>query len=66
MSSVRFTRNFLIMSLSSVTFPTVLNLNPYIKASEDGAPEIDYTYELYAIMVHSGGALGGHYYAYIQ
>eukprot|EP01052_Picozoa_sp_SAG31_P007612 SAG31_NODE_366_length_16817_cov_17.317921_5_plen_121_part_00 len=23
-------------------------------------------YELYAIFIHSGGAMGGHYYAYIQ
>ena len=23
-------------------------------------------YELYAIMIHSGGAYGGHYYAYIK
>ena len=25
-----------------------------------------YVYELYAVIVHSGGALGGHYYAYIN
>ena len=23
-------------------------------------------YELYAVMIHSGGAMGGHYYAYIK
>ena len=23
-------------------------------------------YELYSIMIHSGGAYGGHYYAYIK
>lgn len=25
-----------------------------------------YVYELYSIMIHSGGALGGHYYSYIK
>jgi len=26
----------------------------------------DYVYELFAVLIHSGGALGGHYYAYIK
>lgn len=26
----------------------------------------DYVYELYSVLVHSGGAMGGHYYAYIK
>mmetsp|Transcript_42854 Transcript_42854/g.41177 ORF Transcript_42854/g.41177 Transcript_42854/m.41177 type:complete len:139 (+) Transcript_42854:1457-1873(+) len=26
----------------------------------------DYIYELYSVLVHSGGAMGGHYYAYIK
>jgi len=26
----------------------------------------EYVYELYSIMVHSGGAFGGHYYAYVK
>jgi ubiquitin carboxyl-terminal hydrolase 47 len=26
----------------------------------------EYVYELYSIMIHSGGAMGGHYYAYIK
>lgn len=25
-----------------------------------------FVYELYAVMIHSGGAYGGHYYAYIK
>ena len=28
--------------------------------------EGEFVYELYSIMIHSGGALGGHYYAYIK
>jgi len=26
----------------------------------------DYVYELYAILVHNGGAFGGHYFVYIK
>ena len=26
----------------------------------------EFVYELYSIMIHSGGAYGGHYYAYIK
>ena len=26
----------------------------------------EFVYELYSIMIHSGGAYGGHYYAYIR
>ena len=26
----------------------------------------EFVYELYSIMIHSGGAFGGHYYAYIK
>ena len=26
----------------------------------------EYVYELFSIMIHSGSALGGHYYAYIR
>jgi ubiquitin carboxyl-terminal hydrolase 47 len=26
----------------------------------------DLVYELYAVLVHSGSAIGGHYYAYIK
>ena len=26
----------------------------------------DYVYELYSVLVHSGGAMGGHYYTYIK
>jgi ubiquitin carboxyl-terminal hydrolase 47 len=26
----------------------------------------DYVYELYSILIHSGSAMGGHYYAFIK
>ena len=34
-------------------------LEEYLKCGE-------HVYELFAILIHSGGALGGHYYAYIK
>ena len=34
--------------------------------TQDLLKEGEYVYELYAIMIHSGGAYGGHYYAYIK
>lgn len=43
------------------------------KESEDSKNKIseyleqgEFVYELYSIMIHSGGAYGGHYYAYIK
>jgi ubiquitin C-terminal hydrolase len=37
---------------------------------EDGEkeemPKVPFMYELYAILIHSGNASGGHYYAYIK
>lgn len=38
----------------------VNDLNP------ENEPFGPYMYELYAIMIHSGSASGGHYYAYIK
>ena len=29
-------------------------------------PQGPYVYELFSIMIHSGSAIGGHYYAYIK
>ena len=33
---------------------------------QDPTPARPYVYELFAVLVHSGSALGGHYYAYIK
>lgn len=30
------------------------------------APDPNFDYELFSIMIHSGSATGGHYYAYIK
>lgn len=37
-----------------------------LKEAEEFKKEGLFVYELYAVMVHSGGAYGGHYYAYIK
>jgi hypothetical protein len=38
------------------------DVDPVAVAAADG----EWVYELYAVLVHSGSALGGHYYAYIK
>jgi ubiquitin C-terminal hydrolase len=45
-----------------VTFPFVLNMSRFMNEGED----CNSIYELFSIMIHSGSALGGHYYAYIK
>lgn len=72
-----------------MTFPMVLDMNPYLDSGKDGenkggegeedagqggpeggkggqASEKRNTYELFSVLVHSGSAMGGHYYAYIK
>ncbi|EDV27142.1 uncharacterized protein TRIADDRAFT_54793 [Trichoplax adhaerens] len=44
-----------------VTFPYILNLSEFL---EDQQTQLNY--ELFSIMIHSGSAVGGHYYAYIK
>lgn len=43
-----------------VEFPNVLNIAPFVTSGEQ------VEYELFSIMIHSGGAHGGHYFAYIK
>ena len=53
-----------------VTFPTTLDMAPYVQASASDASASDapqsLLYELYAVCIHSGGAMGGHYYAFLR
>ncbi|KAG0426386.1 hypothetical protein HPB47_026516 [Ixodes persulcatus] len=65
-----------------VTFPEILDLNQFVRldcTSENVCDDTDttdsgsaldeegpYVYELFSIMVHSGSANGGHYYAYVK
>ncbi|XP_003746614.1 ubiquitin carboxyl-terminal hydrolase 47 [Galendromus occidentalis] len=46
-----------------VEFPEVLDLNGFI---ESKPPKTEYVYDLFAVLIHSGSANGGHYYAYIR
>lgn len=46
---------------SQVTFPFELDMQPYVE--EDGLP---HRYELYSVCIHSGGPMGGHYYAFVK
>lgn len=46
-----------------VEFPEELDLNAFI---ESKPPKSEYVYNLFAVLVHSGSANGGHYYAYIR
>eukprot|EP00051_Salpingoeca_urceolata_P006849 m.90590 g.90590 ORF g.90590 m.90590 type:complete len:1136 (+) comp15013_c1_seq2:388-3795(+) len=54
-----------------VTFPMTLDMGWVLDEDATGPPSADdppseYLYELYSIMIHSGSALGGHYFAYIR
>ncbi len=55
---------------NSVSFPEILNVKKYLNLDEEEKessitqPLCDY--ELFSIMIHSGSATGGHYYAYIK
>nr|CAG4708846.1 unnamed protein product [Naegleria fowleri] len=44
-----------------VTFPFELDMTKYV-TNQSGS----YIYDLFAVLIHSGSALGGHYYAYIK
>lgn len=39
-------------------------MKPFLDETAVGQNE-SYTYQLFSVMIHSGSALGGHYYAYI-
>eukprot|EP00644_Phytophthora_capsici_P011176 jgi/Phyca11/545551/estExt2_Genewise1Plus.C_PHYCAscaffold_180225 len=49
---------------NKVTFPKYLDMNSYVSDENGGVRP--HVYELYSVLIHSGSALGGHYYAYIK
>ena len=54
---------------TTVAFPLTLDMRPFITLDDDAdadAAPISYEYELYAVLVHTGGASFGHYYALIK
>lgn len=46
-------------------FPLELDLSGFVHAPSDD-PQSDCRYALHSVLVHSGGASGGHYYAYVR
>ncbi|KNC51539.1 nc protein [Thecamonas trahens ATCC 50062] len=45
-------------------FPTVLELDKYLSESADkSVPQV---YDLFGVLIHSGGVQGGHYYAFVR
>jgi ubiquitin carboxyl-terminal hydrolase 47 len=55
---------------NKVSFPEKLSLDKYLIENNQNAheqiSENNIEYELFSIMIHSGSATGGHYYAYIK
>ena len=52
---------------NKVTFPDRLDIKPYLDESVlIQKPDLKTDYELFSIMIHSGSATGGHYYAYVK
>jgi len=49
---------------TSLSFPPVLDMSPYVDTSDEAATDGGCEYELCAITVHKGTAMGGHYIAF--
>lgn len=49
-----------------VTFDEHLDLSDYVAADAEGDVPRKVEYELFSVLIHSGGTFGGHYYAYIK
>ena len=52
---------------NKVSFPVYLDISKYKHKGENEATDgKEYLYELFAILIASGGALGGHYFTYLK
>ena len=55
---------------TTVAFPLTLDMRPFVTLDDDAADAdaapVSYEYELYAVLVHTGGTSFGHYYALIK
>ncbi|KAM8789556.1 ubiquitin carboxyl-terminal hydrolase 40 isoform 2-T3 [Rhynchonycteris naso] len=49
---------------SCYTFPLRINLKPFCEQSD--LDDLDYTYDLFSVIIHKGGCYGGHYHVYIK
>ncbi|XP_005097820.1 ubiquitin carboxyl-terminal hydrolase 40 [Aplysia californica] len=67
-SLLRFSYDFVKMSRykenGRFTFPMELDMKPY--SEKEVCANSDGIYELFSVVVHRGGAYGGHYFAYIR
>ena len=54
-----------IKASNKVTFPKMLDMSTFVGDDCDQDKK-DLQYELYGVMIHRGGAVGGHYYANIK
>ena len=53
----------------AVTIPLTLDLKEYMNqhsGSSEETKEQEWVYDLYAVLVHSGSAMGGHYFSYMR
>jgi ubiquitin C-terminal hydrolase len=58
-----------LLTNSRVTFPTTLDFSRWLVPLDSGTEiqnSIDNKYDLVSVLIHSGGAMGGHYYAIIK
>lgn len=52
-----------------ITFPFYLDMSPFVVQEQQQQEQQQYSsklYELFAVLIHSGSANGGHYFAYIK
>ncbi len=49
-----------------VAFPAELDMGPFLHVSEGQEPHPPTPFDLYAVLVHYGSAMGGHYFAYVK
>ncbi|XP_046546355.1 ubiquitin carboxyl-terminal hydrolase 40-like [Haliotis rubra] len=67
-SLLRFSYDFQKMQrykeTGKFTFPMELDMKPYVEKTSES--DDDLQYELFSVVIHRGGAYGGHYHAYIR
>uniref|UniRef100_A0A1A8RYU3 Ubiquitin carboxyl-terminal hydrolase n=1 Tax=Nothobranchius rachovii TaxID=451742 RepID=A0A1A8RYU3_9TELE len=68
MSLLRFSFDFSKLERYKETgrysFPLTINLRPFCEQTD--GDDMDFTYDLFSVIIHKGGCYGGHYHAYIK
>ena len=66
----RFVFDFNLMQRTKlqhrVTFPDMVDMAAYLPPAASGQPSPPLIYDLFAVLMHSGTANGGHYFSYIR